>query len=226
MEYPSEKLKKAVEVFASLPGIGHKTALRLALHLLAKDTGATVGKFTHALQELKEKTQSCEHCGNITDQSAVDQPAVDRSALDQPAKICKICANPDRDRSIICVVKDIRDVMAIEQCGKYKGLYHVLGGLLEPMDGIGPENLNIESLKKRLETAGVQELILALDPTLPGNTTAFYLYKKLKDIALGLHVSSIPCGIPLGAEIEYSDPVTLAQSIANRVPYSSTFKAG
>lgn len=204
MNYSSRHLEKAVEEIANLPGIGRKTALRLALHLLKKDK-EQVAALSTALLELKDKVIYCKSCGNLSDKD-----------------ICEICANPHRDASTICVIEDIRDVMAIENTGQYKGIYHVLGGVISPMEGVGPSELNIISLIDKARSGEVKEIIFGLGTTMEGETTTFYLYKKLAEFDIQL--SSIARGIAMGDQLEYADEVTLARSIAQRVPYESSFQ--
>lgn len=205
MNYPSKVLERAVEEMSGLPGIGKRTALRLVLHMLNRPVSQTE-KLSEALHHLVNDIQYCEKCHTISD-----------------AHICQICANPLRDSSVICVVEDVRDVMAIENTGQYRGVYHVLGGKISPMDGVGPGQLHIESLLKRIENEPVGELIFALSSTLEGDTTAFYLYKVLKDFPVKF--SSIARGIGVGDELEYADEATLVRSIQNRIPYvESTLK--
>lgn len=199
MNFSSKLLEQAVLEFGRLPGVGQKTALRLVLHLL-KQPEADVMRFTEALNRLKQEIRYCTTCHNISDQA-----------------ICEICASHKRDKGLICVVEDTRDVMAIENTNQYQGVYHVLGGLISPMDGIGPSDLQIDSLVSRLEKGGIHEVILALSATMEGDTTIFYLYKKLKDF--GIQISTIARGIAFGGELEYVDEVTLGRSIATRVPY-------
>lgn len=199
MNFSSKLLEQAVGEFGRLPGVGQKTALRLVLHLL-KQPDADVLRFTDALSRLKQDIRHCAVCHNISDND-----------------ICEICASLKRDKGLICVVEDTRDVMAIENTGQYHGVYHVLGGLISPMDGVGPSDLQIDSLVRRLEAGGVQEVILALSATMEGDTTIFYLYKKIKDF--GISISTIARGIAFGGELEYVDEVTLGRSIATRVPY-------
>lgn len=203
MNYPSRLIEDAVAEISRLPGIGKKTALRLALHLLKRDEQQT-RILSEALVNMRTKTSYCVKCHNIADST-----------------ICNICNNPKRDVTIICVVVDTRDVLAIEATSQYKGLYHVLGGIISPLEGIGPSDLNIESLINRIEHAPsderVQEVILALSPTMEGDTTAFYLQKKLK--AAEIKVSTIARGIPIGGDLEYADEITLGRSIVSRVAY-------
>jgi recombination protein RecR len=202
MNFSSKLLENAVNEFSSLPGIGQKTALRLVLHLLNQPQ-SEVEKFSNSLLILKRDIRYCNECHNISDQ-----------------EICEICSSVKRDKSLICVVEDTRDVMAIENTGQYQGGYHVMGGLISPMDGIGPSDLNIESLVKRVNEGGIKEVILALSATMEGDTTIFYLYKKLKDA--GISISTIARGIAFGGELEYVDEITLGRSIATRVPYENS----
>jgi len=202
MNFSSKLLENAVNEFSSLPGIGQKTALRLVLHLLNQPQ-SEVEKFSNSLLILKRDIRYCIECHNISDH-----------------ELCQICNAVKRDKSLICVVEDTRDVMAIENTGQYQGGYHVMGGLISPMDGIGPSDLNIESLVKRVQAGGIKEVILALSATMEGDTTIFYLYKKLKD--LGVSISTIARGIAFGGELEYVDEITLGRSIATRVPYENS----
>lgn len=202
MNFSSKLIEQAVEQFASLPGVGKKTALRYVLHLL-KQTKEDAKQFGQIIQNLKEQVHYCKKCFNISD-----------------SETCEICNNPKRDGSVICVVEDIRDVMAIENTQQYKGLYHVLGGIISPMEGIGPGDLNIDALVNRVRNSDVIEVIMALSTTMEGETTNFYIYKKLKD--LPIKVSAIARGIAIGGELEYADEITLARSIMNRTPYEST----
>lgn len=200
MEYPSKLVEDAVGAFAKLPGVGNKTALRLVLHLLKEDE-ESVKNLGSAITNLKDKVHYCRICHNIADR-----------------QVCSICEDERRDHSVVCLVEDMRDVMAIEATGHYQGTFHILGGLISPMDGIGPENLNIHSLLERVKEKGVKEIILALSTTMEGDTTMFYIAKQLRDF--DLKISSISRGIAIGGELEYTDEVTLARSIAERVPYS------
>jgi recombination protein RecR len=199
MEFSSQIIEKAVQEIAKLPGIGRKSALRLVLHLLRQD-GLQITQFTQAIQELHTGIRYCRECHHIAD-----------------AELCQICLNDKRDQSLVCVVEGFKEVWAIENTGQYKGLYHVLGGLLSPIDGIGPTELHIASLMRRLETLPVKEVILALSPTMEGDTTAFYLTKKIK--ALPIRVSTLARGLPVGGELEYTDEVTLGRSILSRIQY-------
>lgn len=199
MNYPSKVLERAVEEMSNLPGVGKRTALRLVLHMLHRPASQTEN-LADALKHLVQDIEYCEKCHTISD-----------------APICQICANPLRDTSLICVVEDVRDVMAIENTGQYKGVYHVLGGRISPMDGIGPGQLYIDSLLKRIENESIAEIIFALSSTMEGDTTAFYLYKVLKNTPVNF--STIARGIGVGDELEYADEATLVRSIQNRIPY-------
>lgn len=201
-QYPSVLLEKAVGEFAKLPGIGRKTAMRLVLHLLRCDL-PSVEAFGNAIMTLKREVKYCKVCHNLSDTDT-----------------CQICANPQRDASVICVVENIRDVMAVESTQQFKGLYHVLGGVISPMDGIGPSDLQIDSLVKRVEEGGVNEVILALSSTMEGDTTNFYIFRKLAKT--GVKMSVIARGISIGDELEYTDEVTLGRSIANRTIFTGT----
>lgn len=198
-QYPSTLLEKAVGEFAKLPGIGRKTALRLVLHLLRQDNDA-VGQFVDALSLLKKEVKYCKVCHNISD-----------------TEMCPICSDPRRDASTVCVVENIRDVLAVENTQQYHGLYHVLGGVISPMDGIGPSDLEIDSLVQRVAKGDVQEVIFALSSTMEGDTTNFYISRKLADYPVKLSV--IARGISVGDELEYTDEVTLGRSIVNRTPF-------
>lgn len=197
MHYPSKLLEKAVDEIAQLPGIGKRTALRLALHLLKRSPTQTTA-LANAMTQLVNEIKYCKKCHALTDN-----------------EICEICSNPLRDSNIVCVVEDIRDVMAIENTGQYKGVYHVLGGKISPMDGVGIDQLNIASLLDKSER--VTEIILALSSTMEGDTTMFYIYKMLKNSSVKL--STISRGIGVGDELEYTDELTLIKSIENRIPY-------
>jgi len=199
MNFSSKLLENAVNEFSRLPGVGQKTALRLVLHLLNQPTD-DVMRFSDALVRLKTDICYCNICNNISDHT-----------------VCEICSAPKRDKGLICVVEDTRDVMAIENTNQFNGVYHVLGGLISPMDGVGPSDLNIEKLLERLRNNDVHEVILALSATMEGDTTIFYLYKKLRDF--NIQISTIARGIAFGGELEYVDEVTLGRSIATRVPY-------
>lgn len=204
MDFSSRLLENAVTEFAKLPGVGPKTALRLVLHLL-KQSETDVEKFSNAITKLRTEIKYCQVCHNISDQS-----------------VCEICLDHKRDKSLICIVEDTRDVMAIENTNQYRGLYHVLGGLISPMDGVGPSDLRIESLVDRVKNQQVKEVILALSATMEGDTTIFYVNKKLKETAV--QVSTIARGIAFGGELEYVDEVTLGRSIATRIPYDNSLK--
>jgi len=200
MEFPSKLIENAVGELARLPGIGRKTALRLALHLLKAemDTTATLAE---ALAKMRFEITYCKTCHSISD-----------------AEECGICANRLRDHSLVCVVSDVRDVIAIENTGQYKGVYHVLGGVISPIEGVGPADLHIDSLVARAaaEDSDVREVILAISPTMEGDTTAFYLSRRLRDLP-NVHISTIARGIPMGGELEYADEITLGRSIVDRL---------
>ena len=196
-QYPSQFLEKAVSELSRLPGIGRKTALRLALHLLRQDT-EDVERFAETIAQMKYEVKYCQKCHNISD-----------------TDICPICSDPKRDSSLVCVVENIQDVMAIENTQQYHGLYHVLGGIISPMDGIGPGDIEIDSLVKRVGEGGINEVILALSSTMEGDTTNFYIYRKLAAFT-DVKVSIIARGISVGDELEYTDEVTLGRSIQNR----------
>ncbi len=202
VQYPSILLEKAVNEFAKLPGIGNKTAMRLVLHLLRQDT-ATVEAFGNSIIKLKHDVKYCRVCHNISD-----------------TETCNICSNPRRDSSTVCVVENIRDVLAIEATQQYNGLYHVLGGIISPMDGIGPKNLEIDSLVERVSQGEVKEVIFALTTTMEGDTTSFYISRRLKDYPVKLSV--LARGVSVGDELEYTDEVTLGRSIINRTPYATS----
>lgn len=199
-QYPSALLQKTIDEFAKLPGVGRKTALRLVLYLLRQDT-ANVETFGNSIIKLKHDIKYCKICHNISD-----------------TDICQICSNPSRDESTVCVVESIQDVMAVEATQQYNGSYHVLGGIISPMDGIGPSDLEIDSLVDRVKTGDVKEVILALSSTMEGDTTNFYIYRKLADYNIKLSV--IARGISVGDELEYTDEVTLGRSIVNRIPFT------
>ena len=201
-QYPSLLLEKAVGEFAKLPGIGRKTAMRLVLHLLRQDL-QTVEAFGNSVMTLKREVKYCKVCHNISD-----------------TDICQICSNAARDASTVCVVENIRDVMAVENTQQYKGLYHVLGGVISPMDGVGPSDLQIDSLVDRVRTGVVKEVILALSSTMEGDTTNFYIYRKLAPYEVKL--TMIARGISIGDELEYTDEVTLGRSIVNRTVFTGT----
>ncbi len=202
MNFSSKLLENAVAEFAKLPGVGQKTALRLVLHLLNQNK-QEVEQFSAAITKLRNEIQFCATCHNISDTA-----------------ICEICASPRRDAGIICVVEDTRDVMAIENTSQFNGLYHVLGGLISPMDGVGPTDLQVDSLVERLNDGQVKEVIFALSATMEGDTTIFYLNKKLKPF--NITISTIARGIAFGGELEYVDEITLGRSIVTRVPYENS----
>lgn len=201
-KFSSSLLNEAVEEFAKLPGIGKKTALRLVLHLL-KQPVENVNYFGNTLIKLRNEVKYCKKCNNISEE-----------------EICNICKNPNRDHSTICVVEDIRDVISIENTNQYNGVYHILGGIISPMEGIGPNDLKIESLEKKLKEENIKELIFALCTTMEGDTTNFYLYKKFKEYPV--KISAIARGISFGDELEYADELTLGKSILNRIPFEAS----
>ncbi len=204
MALSSALLEQAVDQLATLPGIGRRTAMRLALDLLRREKHE-VARFSEAVRNLRDNVQYCVECCNISDRP-----------------VCDICANPGRDRSLICVVEDIRDVIAIENTRQYKGLYHVLGGVISPMDGLGPDDLNTKQLFARIAKGGVEEVVLALGATLEGDTTGFYINRKL--LEHGVRVSIIARGISIGGELEQVDEVTLGRSIMDRKPYEQSVR--
>ena len=205
MEFSSKLLEKAVNEMSQLPGIGKRTALRLVLHLLKQPEDQT-NQLAAALQHMRCDIKFCKSCYNISD-----------------TNLCEICANPNRIEDIICVVEDIRDVMAIENTSSYKGLYHVLGGKISPMDGVGPNDLNIQPLVDKVKEGKVKELIFALGSTMEGDTTNFYIYKQIQ--GFDIQTSTIARGISVGNELEYTDEVTLGRSIINRIPFESSLKS-
>ncbi|MBA3829431.1 MAG: recombination protein RecR [Taibaiella sp.] len=198
MVFSSKLIEDAVQEFSRLPGIGKKTALRMVLQLLKMEKGDVDG-FTNALSKMRHEVQFCADCHNVSD-----------------GLVCAICGNRARNNSQVCVVENIRDVIAIESTQQYNGLYHVLGGILSPLDGIGPEQLNITTLHKRVKDKGVEELIMALSPTIEGDTTVYYIARQLQGITL--RITTIARGISFGGELEYADEMTLAKSIAKRLP--------
>lgn len=206
MEFSSKLLEKAVNEMSQLPGIGKRTALRLVLHLLKQPKEQTTF-LSQALTSMREEVQFCESCHNISD-----------------AAVCDICSNIKRDRQIICVVEDIRDVMAIENTGQFRGIYHVLGGKISPIDGVGPSQLNINSLVDKVKSGEVKEIIFALSSTMEGDTTNFYIYRQIQDYAVV--TTTIARGIAVGDELEYADEVTLGRSILQRVPFEKSFRNG
>ena len=201
MEFPSKVLEKAVEQFKTLPGVGNKTALRLVLHLV-KQSETSLDEFEKAIAGLRKSLHNCKVCQNISD-----------------SEICGICSNPSRDSSQVCVVQDLRDVMAIEGTGQYNGLYHVLGGVISPMDGIGPDELKVRELVERATSGEIREMIFALSATMEGDTTIFYLSKQVEPF--GVKLSTISRGIAVGGELEYVDEVTLGRSLMMRIPYEA-----
>ena len=201
MQLPSNLLENAVNEFSKLPGIGKKTALRMVLHLLRQDTDA-VQQFSEAISKMRKEIRFCQRCYNIADKD-----------------LCSICANPMRKQEIICVVENIRDVIAIETTQQYNGLYHVLGGVISPLDGIGPDQLTIDPLLQRVQKEETAEIIFALNPTIQGDTTIYYIQKKLPSGSA--KVTTISRGIAFGGELEYADEMTLARSLANRLPVES-----
>ena len=200
--FSSHLLQRAVDEVSCLPGIGRKTALRLVLHLLRQDERVT-STLTEALSLLRNEVKYCRMCHNISD-----------------TDICEICANPKRDASMLCVVENIQDVMAIESTNLYRGLYHVLGGVISPMDGIGPSDLQIESLVERVRQGGVAEVILALSPTMEGDTTNYYIFRKLEET--GVKVTVIARGVAQNDELQYTDEVTLGRALAGRIPFNNS----
>ena len=201
MNIPSKHFEKAVDQLSTLPGVGRRSALRLALDLF-KRSEVEIADFTSALIDFKQKVLHCKSCGNMTDDP-----------------ICAICANPKRDHGTICIVEDIRDVMAIESTSTYQGIYHVLGGIISPMDGIGPQDLNIPPLQERILKNEVKEVIFALSPTMEGDTTNFYLYKKIQREAL--LVTSLSRGVAIGSELQYADEITLGRAFEGRRSYDN-----
>ena len=201
MKYSSKLIADAVAEFSKLPGIGEKTSLRLVLHLLKQDSNKVV-HFSDTISKMRNEIKFCSNCHNISDH-----------------ELCDVCSNNMRDHSIVCIVESIRDVIAIENTNIFRGTYHVLGGLISPIDGIGPDKLNIDSLVKRVQSGIVKEVIMALSTTIEGDTTIFYVSKKLKDFPV--KIASIARGISFGGELEYTDELTLARSIATRLPYEN-----
>lgn len=201
-KYPSRLLENAVNEFAKLPGIGRKSALRLVLHLLRRDK-EEVTAFGESLIQLRSEIKHCKVCHNISD-----------------SDVCQICSNPSRNKSVICVVENIRDVMLFENTHQYNGLYHVLGGIISPMDGIGPNELEIGSLIERSQNEDIVEIILALPTTMEGDTTNFYIFRKLKDKPV--KVTTLARGVAVGDDLEYTDEITLGRSLTNRVLYESS----
>ena len=204
MEFPSQLVKNAVDQLSTLPGVGKRSALRLALHLLKKDK-EKVEKFGQSFIDLINNINYCKECFTISDYDE-----------------CQVCTNSNRDKGIICVVEDIRTMMAIENTLQYKGVYHVLGGLISPLDGIAPDDLKIEELISKIDKGKISEVIFALSTTMEGDTTNFYLFKRLKEKSI--KISSIARGIAIGDELEYTDEVTLGTAISSRLPYSDNIK--
>ncbi|SDW68708.1 DNA replication and repair protein RecR [Flavobacterium degerlachei] len=204
MEFSSKLIEKAVNEIAQLPGIGKRSALRLVLHLLKQPKEQT-GFLAQALVNMREDIKYCENCHNISDSA-----------------VCEICANTNRNHQLVCVVEDIRDVMAIENTGQYRGVYHVLGGKISPIDGVGPSQLKISTLVEKVKSGSVNEVIFALSSTMEGDTTNFYIYKQIADA--DIVISTIARGIAVGDELEYADEVTLGRSILQRVPFEKSFK--
>jgi recombination protein RecR len=205
MDFSSKLLENAVNEMAQLPGIGKRTALRLVLHLLKQPKEQT-SYLAEAIKSFRNEIKACENCHNISD-----------------IEICEICSNPRRNPEILCVVEDIRDVMAIENTAQFKGLYHVLGGKISPIEGIGPHNLTIDSLVNKVKAGVIKEIIFALSSTMEGDTTNFYIYRQLQ--GLNVNLTTIARGISVGDEIEYADEVTLGRSIVNRIPFESSLKS-
>ncbi len=200
--YSSKLLENSVNELSKLPGIGKKTALRLALHILKEDNNYA-GSLGNSIIELRDKIQHCKVCHNISD-----------------SETCEICSNPKRDQSTVCVVEDVRDVMAIENTGQFTGVYHILGGIISPMDGIGPNDLNIKSLINKISEDKINEVIMALSTTIEGDTTNYFIFKKLS--LFNIKITTIARGISIGDELEYADEITLGRSIINRTPYESS----
>lgn len=201
MNFSSTLLENAVDAFATLPGIGRKTALRLALHLVNQPTESSQ-QFAEAITKMRENIKDCQVCHNLSDEP-----------------LCAICADRRRDRSVVCIVEGIRDVMAIEETSQFRGLYHVLGGVISPIEGIGPADLQIASLIDRIRKGEIQEIIMAISPTIEGDTTIFYIAKQLRDQDLHPKMTTIARGVSFGGELEYADELTLGRSIVSRVPY-------
>ncbi len=202
MHFSSNLINEAVEAFSTLPGVGKKTALRLVLHLINQDV-STTRHFTSKLLNMREGIKTCTKCFNVSD-----------------FEVCEICKSPKRDMSTVCVVEDIKDIIAIENTGQYFGLYHVLGGMISPIEGVGPSDLNIDELLTRIETDKVSELIMAVSPTIEGETTIFYISKKLMDSSV--KISTIARGVAFGGELQYTDEITLGRSITSRIEYLKT----
>ncbi len=205
MDFSSKLLENAVNEMSQLPGIGKRTALRLVLHMLKQPQEQTQ-RLSESLQQMREEINFCKNCHNISDTA-----------------LCEICANPNRNKKIICVVEDIRDVMAIENTSQYKGNYHVLGGKISPMDGVGPGELNIASLVEKVKSGDVEELIFALSSTMEGDTTNFFIFKQIEEYPVT--TTTIARGISVGDELEYADEITLGRSILNRIPFETSLKS-
>ncbi len=203
MEFSSKLIEEAVNEFSKLPGVGKRTALRFVLHLL-KQSESDVSQFSNSFIKLKNELRYCQKCHNVSDKL-----------------LCEVCSNPNREQSLVCVVEDIRDVMAIENTQQFRGVYHVLGGIISPMDGVGPSDLNIETLVEKASSGTIKEVIMALSTTMEGDTTNFYIYKRLKEYSLT--ISTIARGVSIGDELEFADEVTLGRSIVNRTLYENTF---
>ncbi len=201
MNFSSKLIEQAVDAFASLPGIGRKTALRLVLHLLKQDKSFTE-QYAAALVHMREGIKDCKTCHNLADEDT-----------------CQICGDRRRDRSVICVVETVRDLMAIEDTNQFRGLYHVLGGIISPIEGIGPSDLNIDTLAQRVALGEIKEIIMAISPTIEGETTIYYISKKLQGTSV--NVSTIARGVSFGGDLEYADEMTLGRSIVSRIPYHS-----
>jgi recombination protein RecR len=204
MNINSKLIEEAVDQFATLPGVGRKTALRLVLNLL-KRSPQEVERFSRAFINLRENIRFCKSCFNLAD-----------------SDLCNVCSTPSRNHAVICVVEDIRDIMALESTQQYKGIYHVLGGMISPMDGIGPGDLRIEELVNRV-SAGAEEVILALNTTMEGDTTCFYIYRKIKDFPI--KISTLARGVAIGDDLEYTDEITLGRSLMNRTPYEASLNS-
>ncbi len=204
MNFSSTLIEEAVMAFATLPGIGKKTALRLVLHLMSQPEQASE-QFSEAIVKMRRNIKHCNICHNVAD-----------------TEVCAICTSPKRNSQVVCIVETIRDVMAIEATGQFNGVYHVLGGVISPIEGVGPDDLNIDSLEKRVKDKNIKEVIMAISPTIEGDTTIFYISKKIKES--DVKISTIARGISFGGELEYADELTLGRSIATRLPYQNTDK--
>lgn len=205
MDFSSKLLENAVNEVSQLPGIGKRTALRLVLHLLKQPQSQTI-RLSQSLQQMREEINFCKNCHNISDTT-----------------LCEICANPNRDESLVCVVEDIRDVMAIENTSQYRGQYHVLGGKISPMDGVGPMDLNIPTLVEKVKSGKIYEIIFALSSTMEGDTTNFYIFKQIEGTQVT--TTTIARGISVGDELEYADEITLGRSILHRIPFETSLKS-